>query len=719
MTEASPDVKTHSTPLKSVEVWPGRPYPFGAHWDGRGVNFALYSEHATSVELLLYDEDKAEPNYSLYLPDKTGPVWHGYLPGLTPGQLYGYRVHGAFDPERGHRFNPRKVVLDPYAKEIGRRSPRWTSSLSGHNETADDLVANLEDSADVAPLARVISDDFNWDDDALLDLPWQETFIYETHVKGISMLHPDVPDNLRGTYMGLASEPVIAHLKDLGVTAVQLLPVQAFIQDKFLVDQGLSNYWGYNTVAYFAPEARYAKNPLTAVVEFKTMVKTLHRAGLEVLLDVVYNHTGEGNHLGPTLSFRGIDNRAYYKLHPENARYYMDYTGTGNTLDFGNPYVLQLTTDSLRYWVEEMHVDGFRFDLASALAREKRDVDMVSGFFKIIQQDPVLSRVKLIAEPWDVGHGGYQVGNFPWHWGEWNGKYRDTVRSFWRGNSFQVADFATRVAGSSDLYSPGSRKTYASINFITAHDGFTLQDLVSYERKHNHANGENNRDGHNDNLSINFGHEGPTDDPAILAKRETLKRSIVTTLLLSQGIPMLHGGDELSRTKRGNNNTYCQDNDFNWYDWDLGEREAAFLAFCKEVIAFRKAHPIFRRRSFLTGQAGTNICKDVSWWHPQGREMSPRDWHDGKLRSLGMLLCGSAYYELNDYGEILGDDTFLLLFQGNKKGTFMMPPPPDMHLWERVLTTQVDKPKKRLSAKAWQRVRLEPYTVTVFKGIGE
>ena len=718
MTKVSLADEPISSSSRSVEVWPGRPYPFGTHYDGRGVNFALYSEHATSVELLLYDEGEEAPTYSLYLPDKTGPVWHGYLPGLAPGCLYGYRVHGPFDPERGHRFNSHKVLLDPYAKEIGRPLC-WNSSLSGHDEAVDDLVANLKDSAATAPLARVTSDEFDWGGDELLDLPWEETFIYETHVKGISMRHPEVPEDLRGTYLGLASEPILRHLKDLGVTAVQLLPVQAFIQDKFLVDQGLSNYWGYNTLAYLAPEPRYAKNPLGAVDEFKMMVKTLHREGLEVLLDVVYNHTGEGNHLGPTLSFRGIDNRAYYKLHAENPRYYMDYTGTGNTLDFGNPYVLQLTTDSLRYWVEEMHVDGFRFDLASALAREKRDVDMVSGFFKIIQQDPVLSRVKLIAEPWDVGHGGYQVGNFPWHWGEWNGKYRDTVRSFWRGNSFQVGDFATRVAGSSDLYSPSSRKTYASINFMTAHDGFTLQDLVSYEQKHNYTNGEGNRDGHDDNLSINFGHEGPTDDTRIVTRRETLKRSFVVTLLLSQGIPMLLGGDELSRTKRGNNNTYCQDNDFNWYDWALDEREEAFLAFCKEVVAFRKAHPIFRRRSFLTGQAGSNICKDVAWWHPQGREMGLRDWRDGNLRALGMLLCGSAYYELDDHGEILGDDTFLLLFQGNEQGDFMMPPPPDMHLWERVLTTQMVASHPPVRAKAWTRVQLEPYTVTVFKGVEE
>ena len=698
----------------TIDIWSGRPYPFGATWDDQGVNFALYSEHAHAVELVLFKA--GEPTHTLRLPDKTGPVWHGYVPGLKPGQQYGYRVLGPFAPEQGHRFNPNKVLLDPYAKALGRPL-QWDDSLFGHDLHADDGAASLLENTPYIPLGVVVDTVFDWEDDTLLDLPWEETVIYETHVKGLTMQHPEIPKELRGTYAGVSSEPVIRHLKSLGVTAVQLLPVQAFVQDKFLVDKGLDNYWGYNTMNYFAPEPRYAQNPDSAVNEFKNMVKKLHRAGLEVIIDVVYNHTGEGNHLGPTLSFRGIDNRSYYKLLPKEPRYYMDYTGTGNTLDFGNPYVLQLTTDSLRYWVEEMHVDGFRFDLASALAREFFDVNMLSAFFKVIQQDPVLNKVKLIAEPWDVGQGGYQVGNFPWHWGEWNGKYRDTVRSFWRGDAGQVSELATRVAGSSDLYAGSGRKPYASVNFITAHDGYTLHDLVSYVHKHNLANGEDNRDGHGDNLSLNFGIEGPSDDPNIIAKRETLKRSQLATLFLSQGVPMLLGGDELSRTKQGNNNTYCQDNALTWYDWNLDEREEAFLEFTQKLVAFRKAHPIFRQRSFLTGRSGSNICKDVSWWHRKGREMDLSDWHDAGVRSLGMLLCGAAYYEVDPHGDILGDDTFLVLFQGDKRGLFVLPPVPDAEVWETALTTYPDRRKKPRQVEPGQRIRLEPYTVTVYRGI--
>ena len=715
---ASPTLTAETSPPVSstLELWPGRPYPLGAHWDEGGVNFALYSENAHRVELLLFDDAAAsQPKHSLFLPDKTGPVWHGYIPDLQPGQLYGYRVHGVFYPARGHRFNPNKVLLDPYAKAIGR-SLRWDASLFGHDLLSTD-AADLRNSAGHAPLGIVINETFDWGEDRLLDIPWEETVIYETHVKGITMQHPEVPEHLRGTYLGLATEPVIAHLKNLGVTAVQLLPVQAFTQDKFLVDKGLSNYWGYNPIAYFAPEPRYAHDPVAAVRDFKTMVKALHAAGLEVIIDVVYNHTGEGNHQGPTLSFRGIDNRAYYKLNPDDRRYYMDYTGTGNTLDFGNPYVLQLTTDSLRYWVQEMHVDGFRFDLASALAREFYDVNMLSSFFKVIQQDPVLSKVKLIAEPWDVGHGGYQVGNFPWHWGEWNGKYRDTVRSFWRGDKGQVGDLATRVAGSSDLYARNGRKPYASVNFITAHDGYTLQDMVSYVRKHNRANGENNRDGHNDNMSLNFGVEGPSDDPKVQAKRETLKRSYLATLFLSQGVPMLLGGDELSRTQHGNNNAYCQDNPLTWYEWSLDEQQEGFLGFVSGLIAFRKNHPIFRQRSFLDGRAGADVCKDVSWWHPRGHEMALEEWQNPAQQALGMLLCGAAYYEVNRRGELLGDDTFLVLFQGSKRGMFILPPVPDGLLWESCWTTYPDRRKRARQVEVGQRIRLEPYTVTVFKGL--
>ena len=708
-------IETLPEPTVEHTVWPGRPYPLGATFDGAGVNFALYSQHAQVVELLLFaSADKEADVRVLELPDKTGPVWHGYVPGLEPGQLYGYRVHGAFDPENGHRFNPNKVLLDPYARQIGRRL-KWHPSLFGHalEPRTRDTVASLLDSAPYAPLGEVVSDYFDWDDEERLDLPWEDTVIYETHVKGITKLHPDVPEHLRGTYLGLASDTVIDHLKSIGVTAVQLLPVHAISTEGHLVDKKLTNYWGSTTLSYFAPRPEYAYEPENAVNEFKTMVKALHKAGLEVLLDVVYNHTGEGNQLGPTLSFRGIDNASYYKLSPENPRYYMDYTGTGNTLDFGNPYVLQLTTDSLRYWVEEMHVDGFRFDLASAMAREMYDVNMLSAFFKIIQQDPVLSRVKLIAEPWDIGHDGYQVGNFPWHWAEWNGKYRDSVRSYWRGET-RVGELATRVAGSSDLYSHSGRKPYASINFLTAHDGYTLHDLVSYEEKHNHANGEQNRDGHGDNRSNNFGVEGETDDSNINLLRDSAKRSLLATLFLSQGVPMLLGGDELSKTQHGNNNAYAQDNEINWYDWSLDKREADFLEFVKNLSLLRKAHPIFRRRSFLSGQAGANVCKDVTWYHRSGREMTLKDWRKRETGVLGMLLCGSAFYEVNERGEILGDDSFLVLFHGIKRCTFTLPACPDARGWRKVLTTT--KLKGELF-EVGAKVRLEPYGLSVLQGV--
>ncbi|MDQ3397760.1 MAG: glycogen debranching protein GlgX, partial [Deinococcota bacterium] len=648
---------------------PGNPFPFGATWDGIGVNFALYSEHADAVELLLFDgAEGAEPAHSFFLPERTGPVWHVYLPGLRPGQLYGYRVHGPYLPREGYRFNPHKVLLDPYAKAIGRPL-KWHDSLFGYRlgDSQGDASFNSEDSAAYAPLGAVVEDAFEWGDDYAPRIPWQDTIIYETHVKGISKLHPEVPKSLRGTYLGLASEPIVEHLKGLGVTAVELLPVQHFIQDRHLVDRGLSNYWGYNPLAYFAPEPGYSTSEsLTGVRDFKMMVRALHAAGLEVIIDVVYNHTGEGSHLGPTLSFRGIDNLSYYKPSPDDPRYYMDYTGTGNTLDPGNPYVLQLITDSLRYWVTEMHVDGFRFDLASALARELYDVDMLSAFFKVIQQDPVLSTVKLIAEPWDVGPGGYQVGGFPWYWAEWNGHYRDVLRRHWRGKAGLLGEAATRITGSSDLYAGSSRRPYASINFITAHDGFTLEDLVSYEEKHNEANLEDNRDGESNNHSVNCGVEGASDDHDVLLCRETLKRGLMATLFLSQGVPMLLGGDELSKTQRGNNNTYAQDNDLNWYDWDLDARKEAFLSFMKQIIAFRKAHPSFRRRNFLTGEGGEGDYKDVSWWHARGHEMTPEDWTNPELPAFGMLLYGDSLKETDALGRPLTDDTFLVLFSGQK-----------------------------------------------------
>lgn len=694
----------------TATIYPGQPYPLGAHFDGQGVNFALYSEHAEAVTLLLFDHpDSTTASSAITLTEKSGPIWHGYIPNLKPGQLYAYQVHGPSKPERGHRFNANKVLIDPYAKAMGRPL-RWHESLFDYPETS------TLDSTAYAPLGAVIDNQFDWQGDSQLHIPWAQTIIYETHVKGISKQHPEVPEYLRGTFLGLASEPIIQHLVSLGITAVQLMPVQAFVQDKFLIDKGLSNYWGYNTLAYFAPEASYSHNgPIQAVNDFKVMVQTLHKAGLEVIIDVVYNHTGEGNHLGPTLSFRGIDNASYYKLHPKDKQFYLDYTGTGNTLNPNNPFVLQLIMDSLRYWVTEMHVDGFRFDLTSALAREFYDVNMLSAFFKIIQQDPVLSNIKLIAEPWDVGPGGYQVGNFPWQWAEHNGHYRDTVRSYWRGDKGKVADIATRLAGSSDLYSRSGRRPHASINFITVHDGFTLQDLVSYECKHNQANGENNQDGNDFNLSTNCGVEGPTLDPDILQKRDILKRSLLATLFFSQGIPMLLGGDELSRTQHGNNNAYCQDNPISWYNWSLTQEQQRFLNYTRDLIAFRKAHPIFQRRHFLKGQL-IGECKDVSWWHASGREMREGDWHDSLLSSFAMLLCGSAFCEIDNRGNPKQDSTFLLVFHGHEPTMFKLPYPPDTEAWQLVWSSD-PRPQPHTVVFGGRVLKLESNLVSVYQGV--
>ena len=677
--DAAPDARTR--------VWPGRPFPLGATWDGHGVNLAVYAEHAARIEWLLFDGvyDPA-PSRTIVLPERTGPVWHGYVPEIGPGQLYGLRVHGPWDPVAGHRFNPAKVVLDPYARAIGRPL-RWHPSLAATLRIRGEELPCEIDSAPHAPLGAVVDDSFDWQGVQPPRVPWQDTVIYEAHVRGMTMRHPDVPDEVRGSYLGMVSEPVLRHLREVGVTTVQLLPVQAIAEEQRLTELGLTNYWGYNTLNYFAPEPRYSSNgPITAVNDFKTMVREFHRAGFEVIIDVVYNHTGEGNHSGPMLSFRGIDNRSYYKLQPRDQRFYIDYTGTGNTLDPGNPYVLQLITDSLRYWVTEMRVDGFRFDLAAALARELYDVDMLSAFFKVIQQDPVLSRVKLIAEPWDVGPGGYQVGSFPWTWTEWNGKYRDTVRSFWRGDRGRLAEFATRLTGSSDLYAHNGRKPWASINFVTAHDGFTLQDLVSYERKHNRANGEGGRDGHDHNLSSNAGVEGPSDDPDVRVRRVKRKRGLWTTLLLSQGIPMILGGDELSRTQRGNNNAYCHDSELTWYDWALDDDAEAFLRFAAEVVALRRAHPVFRRRSFLTGTREGG-CRDVTWLHPDGHELRDGDWHDQRASALGMRLCGECLREVDERGVPVRDDSFLLLVAGREGRTFTLPAAVHTDGWRVCLDT--------------------------------
>ena len=652
-----------------MKIWPGNPYPLGANWDGAGVNFSLFSENATKVELCLFDGASAKQETRIPITQQTHQVWHTYLPEVRPGQLYGFRVHGPYAPADGLRFNPAKLLLDPYAKAVGG-SIQWSNALFGytvgHPET--DLSFDDQDSAGGMPKCVVIDPAFSWGNDMPPNTPWHKTIIYELHVKGFTKLHREVPPEMRGTYAGLSCPPVIDYLKNLGITAVELMPVHQFVADRHLKDRGLTNYWGYNTIGFFAPETSYASNGVLGqqIVEFKTMVRALHREGIEVILDVVYNHTGEGNHLGPTLCFRGIDNASYYRLVNDDRRYYMDYTGCGNTLDMTHPRVLQLIMDSLRYWVLEMHVDGFRFDLASTLARELHDVDRLGAFFDIIQQDPVISQVKLIAEPWDLGPGGYQVGNFPVLWAEWNAAYRDTVRRFWKGDAGQVGGLAFRLTGSSDLYAGNGRLPYASINFITAHDGFTLHDLVSYNDKHNEANGEENRDGHNENLSWNCGAEGKTDDPAILALRAGQKRNFLATLLLSQGVPMLLAGDEFGRSQGGNNNAYCQDNEVSWVDWKLDRPQRELLEFTKLLIRISHQHPVLRRSHFFQGRKirGSEV-KDLAWFRPDGKEMTDEDWANPEMRSFGLRLAGDAIEEVDARGNRLVDDTLLILLNAH------------------------------------------------------
>ena len=652
------------------QILAGDPYPLGATWVGEAVNFALFSERAAGVELCLFDSPEAtHETERISLPHTTNHVWHGRIPGIQPGQLYAYRVQGDYDPKSGHRFNPHKLLLDPYAKAIGRPL-KWGDELFGYklgDENAD-LSFDERDSAALAPLGVVTDPAFNWDADRPPGRRWRETVIYETHVKGFTQRHPDVAEQLRGTYAGLASEAAIAHLKRLGATAVELMPIHHFVQDRHLLERGLSNYWGYNTLGFFAPEPRYAaaSAPAEIVPEFKGMVKALHAAGIEVILDVVYNHTAEGNHLGPTLSFRGIDNQAYYRQAPEDPRYYMDYTGCGNTLDMTTPKVLQLIMDSLRYWVTEMRVDGFRFDLAAALAREFHAVDRLGAFFDIIHQDPVISQVKLIAEPWDLGEGGYHVGNFPVGWTEWNGKYRDAVRRFWKGDEGTVSELATRLCGSSDLYESSGRRPSASINFVTAHDGFTLNDLVSFDQKHNQANGEENRDGTDANYSWNHGAEGPTDHPDITELRERQKRNFLATLLFSQGVPMICGGDELGRSQGGNNNAYCQDNEISWYDWDLDERKRGLLDFAGRLVAFRRKHPNLHRHKYFQGRPirGSGV-KDIIWVRADGAEMTDEEWAAGWHRALGLRLNGDALEIQDEHGRRVNDDTLLLLMNAH------------------------------------------------------
>ena len=683
-----------------MKLWPGNPYPLGATWDGSGVNFALFSENATGVELCLFDgENRNHEVKRIRMTEQTNQVWHVYLPEARPGQLYGYRVHGPYSPSEGHRFNPAKLLLDPYAKSIAGPI-RWSDALFGYTigDPDADLSIDERDSVDGLPKCVVVDPAFSWGQDAPLRIPWHKMLIYEMHMKGFTARHPKVPKELRGTYAGLTHPAVVDYLKSLGITAVELMPVHQFVADKSLVDRGLTNYWGYNSIGFFAPESRYASTGVLGeqVAEFKTMVKTFHREGIEVIIDVVYNHTGEGNQLGPTLCFRGIDNASYYRL-VDDRRYYMDYTGCGNTLNMTHPRTLQLIMDSLRYWVLEMHVDGFRFDLASSLARELHSVDRLGAFFDIIHQDPVLSQVKLIAEPWDLGEGGYQVGNFPVLWAEWNAEYRDTVRRFWKGDGGLVGGLAFRLTGSSDLYDRGGRRPYASINFVTAHDGFTLTDVVSYNEKHNEANGEENRDGHNENLSWNCGAEGPTDNKEILALRARQQRNFLATLILSQGVPMLWAGDEIGRTQRGNNNAYCQDNEISWMDWKLDRSKRDLLEFTQLLIQLFHQHPVLRRRVFFQGRRirGSEV-KDLAWFKPDGKEMTDDDWNNGFARCLGLRLAGDAIEEVDARGNRILDDTLLILLNAHHEPVnFVLPAHRRKLRWQVAFDTKEENIRRR------------------------
>ena len=693
-----------------ITLLPGKPYPLGAKWDGTGVNFAIYSEQAEGVELCLFNDDGAEIE-KIPLTETTAFVWHGYLPGVQPGQRYGYRVQGPWEPEKGLRFNPAKLLVDPYAQAVTGRVD-WTQAIFPYSFGGDDADLNRDDrdSAPGVPKSLVVNPYFDWEQDRPLRTPLSDSIIYETHVRGFSIQNPDVPEFLRGTYAGLASPASLRHFKRLGITAVELMPVHHFINDSHLVEAGLSNYWGYNTLTYLAPHGRYCSTGDTGnqVAEFKAMVKTLHREGIEVILDVVYNHTAEGNHLGPMLSLKGIDNLTYYRTMADNPRYYMDYTGTGNSLNVRNPQVLKLIMDSLRYWVTEMHVDGFRFDLAATLARELHDVDRLSGFFDIIHQDPTLADVKLIAEPWDVGEGGYQVGNFPVQWAEWNGKYRDTVRRYWKGDDGQLSDAGYRLTGSSDLYKHDGRRPYASINFVTAHDGFTLRDLVSYNDKHNEANGENNQDGANDNNSWNMGVEGPTDDPEINHARARQVRNLLATLLLSQGVPMISGGDEMGRTQKGNNNAYCQDNEISWYDWTPSEENDLLIDFTCRLIALRKDHPNLRRRKFFQDRViHHSAARDIAWFGTNGKELNEDAWNSGWVRTLGMMLNGATLDATDQLGNKITDNSFLLLLNAHHEAVnFVLPLPPQDGIWQCILNTnRLETPFKKSTAR--RRLRLE------------
>jgi isoamylase len=699
--------------LAAVRAWPGQPYPLGATPDAGGTNFSIFSEMAEGIELCLFDEDGHEERVELTEVD--GFCWHAYIPGVGPGQLYGYRVHGPWNPAAGQRCNPAKLLLDPYSKAICG-GVRWHPAVYGHRMDDPDS-ADDQDSAPYVPRSVVVDGFFDWGNDRHPRVPRADSVIYEAHVKGMTYRHPKIPKGLRGTYAAFGSPQTIEWLKGLGITAVELLPVHQFIHDQHLVERGLRNYWGYNSIGYFAPHNEYSSGGDRGgqLTEFKQMVKNLHAAGIEVILDVVYNHTGEGNHLGPTLCFRGIDNASYYRL-ADDPRYYRDYTGTGNSLNMRSPHVLQLIMDSLRYWVLECHVDGFRFDLAATLARELHDVDRLSAFFDLIQQDPVVSQVKLIAEPWDVGEGGYQVGNFPPLWSEWNGKYRDCVRSYWRGDESHLAEFAYRLTGSSDLYEASGRRPSASVNFVTCHDGFTLLDLVSYNQKHNEANGEDNRDGSDDNRSWNCGVEGPTDDPQVLALRRRQQRNFLATLLLSQGVPMILAGDEIARTQLGNNNAYCQDNEISWLDWDSADWDLA--EFTRWLIGLRRRHPIFRRRRFFQGRPlrGSGVS-DVGWLTPQGEPMTDADWAEGFAKSLCMVLNGDAIPDPDSRGRRIRDATFALMFNaGSEAETFLVPDSRWGRSWKVVLQTTWLRPSEDgPELKATESIVVEARSLTVLR----
>jgi glycogen operon protein len=697
-----------------MQVWPGSAYPLGATYDGAGTNFALFSEVGDTVELCLFDEDGAESR--IEMPERDAFVWHAYLPRVGPGQRYGYRVHGPYEPKHGHRCNPAKLLLDPYAKAIDGEID-WDPSLYGYEFDDPDEI-NDADSAPHAMKSVVVSPFFDWQADRPPRVRDHDTVILETHVKGMTITHPDVPEEIRGTYAGLAHPAMIEHYTSLGITAIELMPVHQFVHDNVLHSRGLRNYWGYNTIGFFAPHNEYAadRDNGDQVLEFKAMVRELHAAGIEVILDVVYNHTAEGNHLGPTLAFRGIDNAAYYRLVEDDPQFYMDTTGTGNSLKMNNPQVLQLIMDSLRYWVLEMHVDGFRFDLASTLARQFHEVDRLSAFFDLVHQDPIVSQVKLIAEPWDVGPGGYQVGNFPPLWLEWNGKYRDTVRDFWRGEGGTLAEFASRLTGSSDLYEKDGRRPMASVNFITAHDGFTLRDLVSYHEKHNEANGENNQDGESHNRSWNCGVEGPTDDPAILKLRARQQRNMLTTMFVSQGVPMLAHGDSISRTQQGNNNVYCQDNELAWVKWK--DADAGMLEFTRRLAEIRAEHPVFRRRRFFDGKGRGDELGDIDWFTPAGEHMTDEDWSAGSTRSMTVFLNGEAILEPDLRGERVVDDSFLLLFNAdNVDMTFTLPTASYGKAWLVLIDTiDVDVDEREALAAA-DDVELTAHSMMVLRQI--